>query len=106
MKHNTKAETCPLVPPGHPWSAVQPKLTLINLSGFEVEETGGGCQWLRRGRLAITDGDAGLPKQGESCELITLDANGDYSDLIEPMTFPSLEACLAYVEAAGRIYSR
>jgi hypothetical protein len=34
--------------------------------GFEIEDTGGGCQWLRRPlgdglSLVITDGEAGLP---------------------------------------------
>lgn len=40
---------------------------LVELYGFRVEETGGGCMWLRRDlvdglHMVITDGEAGLPE--------------------------------------------
>lgn len=79
------------------------RVCAMNMNGFKVEETGGGCQWLRKGRLAITD-DAMLPKSGEPCVLVTLDEAGDYDSLMEPINFPSLEAALAYVASAERIY--
>lgn len=42
------------------------QLKAFNDLGFDVEDTGGGCQWLRRTfgnglSLVVTDGEAGLP---------------------------------------------
>jgi len=73
-------------------------------NGWTVEETGGGCQWLRRGLIAITDGDAGLPEYGKPCVIVTLDANGDYDQLMPAIEVASLEKALADIDAINRIY--
>lgn len=72
--------------------------------GFVVEDTGGGCQWLRRGRLAITSLDFRLPKKGQPCVLVTLDEHGDCDGGL-PLNFPSLEEAFDYVEETSAIYS-
>ena len=73
-------------------------------NGWEIEDTGGGCQWLRNGFYAITDGEAGLPKSGEPCALVTLNKDGDYDELMPIVNYPSPEAALAHLEACERIY--
>ena len=79
-------------------------LTQAMQMGFIIEATGGGCEWLRRGRLAITDGDAGIPGEGDMALLLTLDEAGDYADADSGHEFPSLRAALAFVESCERIY--
>jgi hypothetical protein len=54
--------------------------------------------------LAITDGDAGLPKKHKGCALVTLDANGAYDPVVTPIQFVSLDAAFAYVRSCERIY--
>jgi hypothetical protein len=71
---------------------------------WTIEDTGGGCQWLRKGEIAITDGEAGLPVKGQSCLLIVL--NGDYDEQVAAREFPSLEAAFADLASAERIYGK
>lgn len=70
-------------------------------SGFAIEDTGGGCQWLRKDRIVITDGEASLPRANEPCRMYTLDVN-DNAD--EGQDFESLDAALAFLNASNRIY--
>jgi len=58
--------------------------------GFNVEDTGGGCQWLRKPignglSLCITDGEAGLPDLTAQLFLMS-DSNGDPVAQTELMT--------------------
>lgn len=69
--------------------------------GWAVEGTGGGCEWLRRGNVAITDGDAGAPEWGQPCAAVTLDENGDYDDGAPPRHYGTLEAALAFEGATA-----
>ena len=73
---------------------------------WRIENTGGGCQWLRKGQIAITDGEAGLPVSGEPCTVVTLCVDGAPSELIPPKDYPSLEAALADLRAMARIYGK
>lgn len=77
----------------------------MNSAVWTLESTGGGCQWLRNGRLAITDGEAGAPEKNKPCVLVTLDENGDCDQLIPPIDFGSPEAAMAAVKAWERIFS-
>lgn len=70
--------------------------------GWTVEDTGGGCQWLRKGQLAITDGEASLPVWGKPCVLLTLTRDGDYDELMNPINYGILEAAFADLEAAAK----
>ncbi len=73
------------------------------MDGFEVENTGGGCQWLRKGNIAITDGECGLPQDGKPCTVYGLNETGSV-DCVGGQEFPSLEAGLAFVRSCKRIY--
>ena len=58
--------------------------------GFNVEDTGGGCQWLRKPignglSLCITDGEAGLPDLTAQLFLMS-DSNSDPVAQTELMT--------------------
>ena len=58
--------------------------------GFNVEDTGGGCQWLRKPignglSLCITDGEAGLPDLTAQLFLMS-DSHGDPVAQTELMT--------------------
>lgn len=76
------------------------------LCGFVVENTGGGCQWLRRGQLAITDGECGIPKRSQPCRLFTLTIEGSPIDGDDGMPFASLDAAFAYVRFLDTHYNR
>ncbi len=72
--------------------------------GWAVEDTGGGCQWLRKGQIAITDGEVGLPDWGQHCSIVTLDANGSYDESMPLIECPSLEKAFADLNAMERFY--
>ena len=71
--------------------------------GWAIEETGGGCQWLRKGCYAITDGDAGVPDKRGTCMLFTLDKNGNAD---EGTSFGSVDAALAFLASCELNHSR
>jgi hypothetical protein len=59
------------------------QLKQLEAMGFHVEETGGGCQWLRKQlneniSLVITDGEAGLPDLTAQLYVIV----GEHSDYL------------------------
>lgn len=67
-------------------------------AGFAVENTGGGCQWLRRGFFAITDGEASLPRATGPATVFPLDQDGNAQPELG-VAFPSLKAAVAFVLA-------
>lgn len=75
-------------------------------SDWVIEDTGGGCQWLRKGQIAITDGEAGLPEWGKPCAIVTLNHDGSWDELIPPINVSCLEKAFADLEAWARIYPK
>lgn len=73
---------------------------------WSIESTGGGCQWLRNGQLAITDGEAGLPVCGKPCSLLTLKMDGSFDERGTVIKYGSPEAVFVDLEAMERIYGQ
>lgn len=71
---------------------------------FEVEDTGGGCKWLRSGKWAITDGEYGVPCEREVCFLFELDREGQ--PVGDGVAMPSVKCAQAYAEHVERVYGR
>jgi hypothetical protein len=68
--------------------------------GFNVEETGGGCQWLRRPlsdglSLVITDGEAGLPELTAQLFLMS-ERHSDPVAMSELMTLNEMQDHIAW----------
>ncbi len=59
---------------------------------------------MRKGLIAITDGDAGLPEWGNPCVIVTLNAAGSWDELMPPINVTSLEKAFADLNAMARIY--
>src|SRR5882672_7625385 len=71
--------------------------------GFKIEETGGGCQWLRlqineKLSLVITDGEAGLPS--EQCAQLFVMC-GNHSDAIAQGEAMTASALVGFLRASG-----
>lgn len=66
------------------------QLAVFNDQGFNIEDTGGGCQWLRKPiglglSLVLTDGEGGLPDETAQLFLMT-ERHGDPVAKSELMT--------------------